>query len=69
VSHSLTHSDMLDSDTCKCNWSWPMAFFGDGDGGQGWQRGRAITAWILQSASPTANVSHASCVSPAPAYN
>jgi len=31
--HSLTHSDMLDSN--RCSWSQTMAFFDDGDGGRG----------------------------------
>ena len=38
--HSLTHSDMLDTD-----WR-TTAFIGDGDGGWGRRHGRAIAGWI-----------------------
>jgi len=41
VLHSLTHSDMLDSD------GRTTAFIGDGDGGRGRRHDGAIAAWIL----------------------
>ena len=44
------------------------SFFGNEDGGQWWQCGGAIAAWILQTASVTANVTRATCASPAPVY-
>jgi len=46
------------------------AFFGDKDGGRGWQHGGAIAAWILPTPnSYTANVTRATRASSAPAWD